>query len=155
MRGIELHLVHRQTILVGVLLCNSFSSSLNCCLKIYNVLNCILLYLGITIASAFVTLPWKKHMINLVDTPGHIDFTMEVEQSLKVIDSAVIILDASAGTIFCCVPLQCILVSSTMYRSIILLATGILSSNSSLSQYYIVYYTILYCTDLLLPCNDE
>ncbi|XP_073999049.1 mitochondrial ribosome recycling factor 2 isoform X2 [Rhodnius prolixus] len=52
---------------------------------------------GITIASAFVTLPWKKHMINLVDTPGHIDFTMEVEQSLKVIDSAVIILDASAG----------------------------------------------------------
>ncbi|KAK9497598.1 hypothetical protein O3M35_004296 [Rhynocoris fuscipes] len=52
---------------------------------------------GITIASAFVTFNWNKHVLNLVDTPGHIDFTMEVEQSLRVIDGAIIILDASAG----------------------------------------------------------
>lgn len=52
---------------------------------------------GITICSSAVTLPWKEHRINLLDTPGHIDFTMEVEQSLGAVDGAVIILDASAG----------------------------------------------------------
>lgn len=52
---------------------------------------------GITICSAAVSLPWKDHQINLLDTPGHIDFTMEVEQSLGAVDGAVIILDASAG----------------------------------------------------------
>lgn len=52
---------------------------------------------GITICSAAVSFPWKSHKINLLDTPGHIDFTMEVEQSLSAIDGCVIILDASAG----------------------------------------------------------
>ncbi|EEB14670.1 elongation factor G 2, putative [Pediculus humanus corporis] len=52
---------------------------------------------GITITSAFVTLNWGKHKINLLDTPGHIDFTMEVEQTLNVMDGAVVILDATAG----------------------------------------------------------
>ncbi|XP_025415341.1 ribosome-releasing factor 2, mitochondrial isoform X2 [Sipha flava] len=52
---------------------------------------------GITITSAAVTIPWKKHNINLIDTPGHIDFTMQVEQTLNVLDGAVIVLDSSAG----------------------------------------------------------
>lgn len=52
---------------------------------------------GITICSSAVTFPWKNHKINLLDTPGHIDFTMEVEQSLCAIDGIVVILDASAG----------------------------------------------------------
>ncbi|XP_014260402.1 ribosome-releasing factor 2, mitochondrial isoform X1 [Cimex lectularius] len=52
---------------------------------------------GITITSAFVDLKWRGHTINLVDTPGHIDFTMEVEHALNVIDSAIIILDSTAG----------------------------------------------------------
>lgn len=52
---------------------------------------------GITITSAAVTFPWKNHIFNLIDTPGHIDFTMEVEQTLNVLDGAVVVLDASAG----------------------------------------------------------
>ncbi|KAI4468846.1 translation elongation factor g-related [Holotrichia oblita] len=52
---------------------------------------------GITIQSAAVTFMWKDHRINLIDTPGHIDFTMEVEQTLNVLDGVVVILDASAG----------------------------------------------------------
>lgn len=52
---------------------------------------------GITICSSAVTLPWKEHRINLLDTPGHIDFTMEVEQSLGAVDGVVIVLDSSAG----------------------------------------------------------
>lgn len=52
---------------------------------------------GITITSAAVTFHWKNHRINLIDTPGHIDFTMEVEQTLGVLDGAVVILDGSAG----------------------------------------------------------
>lgn len=57
---------------------------------------------GITIQSAAVTFTWKDHKINLIDTPGHIDFTMEVEQTLNVLDGVVVILDASAGNINSC-----------------------------------------------------
>ncbi|KAI5741305.1 hypothetical protein M8J76_012325 [Diaphorina citri] len=52
---------------------------------------------GITIRSAAVSINWQNHVINIIDTPGHIDFTMEVEQALNVMDGAIIILDASAG----------------------------------------------------------
>lgn len=52
---------------------------------------------GITICSSAVTFWWNKHRINLLDTPGHIDFTMEVEQSLHAVDGVVIVLDGSAG----------------------------------------------------------
>ncbi|XP_015120676.1 ribosome-releasing factor 2, mitochondrial [Diachasma alloeum] len=52
---------------------------------------------GITIASAAVTFAWKGHRLNLIDTPGHIDFTMGVEQTLGALDGAVVILDSSAG----------------------------------------------------------
>ena len=52
---------------------------------------------GITITTASVSFPWRKHRINLLDTPGHVDFTVEVERSLSVLDGAIVVLDASAG----------------------------------------------------------
>ncbi|CAL4061113.1 unnamed protein product, partial [Meganyctiphanes norvegica] len=52
---------------------------------------------GITITSAAITFPWRSYRLNLVDTPGHVDFTMEVERSLRVLDGAVAVFDASAG----------------------------------------------------------
>jgi elongation factor G len=52
---------------------------------------------GITIQSAVVSFPWKNHIVNLIDTPGHVDFTFEVQRSLRVVDAAIAILDASAG----------------------------------------------------------
>ena len=52
---------------------------------------------GITITAAVTQCPWKDHLLQVIDTPGHVDFTIEVERSMRVLDGAIIVMDGVRG----------------------------------------------------------
>src|ERR671918_563040 len=52
---------------------------------------------GITITAAATTAEWNDHVVNIIDTPGHVDFTVEVERSMRVLDGAIVLFDAVSG----------------------------------------------------------
>ena len=52
---------------------------------------------GITITSAAITFPWRQHQINLIDTPGHVDFSYQVSRSIRACEGAILVVDATKG----------------------------------------------------------
>jgi len=52
---------------------------------------------GITIQSAVIPIGWKEHRINIIDTPGHVDFTIEVERSVRILDGGILVIDGVSG----------------------------------------------------------
>ena len=98
--GILAHIDHGKTTITERML--FFSGNISSIGEVHNG-DTVMDYLeqererGITINSAVTTLKWKNNIFNLIDTPGHVDFTIEVERSLRALDGAVLILDSVSG----------------------------------------------------------